>query len=215
MMGSLMSRGHGRGIGFSRLVSVGNESDLSVGEITGMLVDDPHTEVILLFMETIRDADHLSAAAHRAAAAGKPIVVYKLGRSEVGRDLAASHTGAMTGSDEAADAFFRAHGMLRVDQLEALFELPALVRGRKPASRHRVAVMTTTGGGAAAVAARRRRRRSRGPLGARRCRSRLEERHHQSGAHHRPHAGRCEEGDLRRRARKSSRTRTHTRRTRI
>ena len=152
MMGSLMSRGHGRGIGFSRLVSVGNESDLSVGEITGMLVDDPHTEVILLFMETIRDADHLSAAAHRAAAAGKPIVVYKLGRSDVGRDLVASHTGAMTGSDESAGAFFRAHSMLRVDQLEALFELPALVRGRKPASRHRVAVMTTTGGGAAVVA---------------------------------------------------------------
>jgi acyl-CoA synthetase (NDP forming) len=50
MMGSLMSRGHGRGIGFSRLVSVGNESDLSVGEITGMLVDDPHTGAILLFM---------------------------------------------------------------------------------------------------------------------------------------------------------------------
>ena len=151
MMGSLMSRGHGRGIGFSRLVSVGNESDLSVGEITGMLVDDPHTEAILLFMETIRDADRLSEAAYRAAAAGKPIVVYKLGRSDVGRDLAASHTGAMTGSDESADAFFRAHGMLRVDQLEALFELPALVRGRRPASRHRVAVMTTTGGGAAAV----------------------------------------------------------------
>ena len=152
MMGSLMSRGHGRGIGFSRLVSVGNESDLSVGEITDLLVDDPHTEVILLFMETIRGADALSAAARRAALAGKPVIVYKLGRSEVGRDLAASHTGAMTGSDETADAFFRAHGMLRVDQLEALFELPALVRGRKPASRHRVAVMTTTGGGAAAVA---------------------------------------------------------------
>jgi len=152
MMGSLMSRGHGRSIGFSRLVSVGNESDLSVGEITNMLVDDPRTGVILLFMETIRDAAHLSAAAHRAAAAGKPIVVYKLGRSDVGRDLAASHTGAMAGSDESADAFFRAHGMLRVDQLEALFELPALVRGRTPAGRHRVAVMTTTGGGAAAVA---------------------------------------------------------------
>jgi acyl-CoA synthetase (NDP forming) len=152
MMGSLMSRGHGRGIGFSRLVSVGNESDLSVGEITGMLADDPQTGVILLFMETIRAADQLAAAARCAAAAGKPVIVFKLGRSDVGRDLAASHTGAMAGSDESADAFFRAHGMLRVDLLETLFELPALVRGRKPASRHRVAVMTTTGGGAAAVA---------------------------------------------------------------
>jgi acetate---CoA ligase (ADP-forming) len=69
----------------------------------------------------------------------------------VGQDLAASHTGALAGGDEMADAFFRAHGMLRVDTLETLFELPSLLIGQKPVSRHRVAVMTTTGGGAAAV----------------------------------------------------------------
>jgi acyl-CoA synthetase (NDP forming) len=151
MMGGLMSRGLGRGVGFSKLISVGNEADVSVGELTDMLVDDPHTGAILLFMETIRDADKLSHAAQRAYEAGKPIVVYKLGRSEVGQDLAASHTGAMAGGDEMADAFFRAHGILRVDTLESLFELPALVMSRKPVQRHRVAVMTTTGGGAAAV----------------------------------------------------------------
>jgi acyl-CoA synthetase (NDP forming) len=151
MMGGLMSRGLGRGVGFSKLISVGNEADLSVGELADMLVDDPHTAAILLFMETIRDADKLSRAALRAQAAGKPVIVYKLGRSEVGQDLAASHTGALAGGDEMADAFFRAHGMLRVDTLETLFELPSLLIGQKPASRHRVAVMTTTGGGAAAV----------------------------------------------------------------
>lgn len=151
MMGGLMSRGLGRGVGFSKLVSVGNEADVSVGELTDMLVDDAHTGAILLFMETIRDADKLGRAALRAQAAGKPVIVYKLGRSEVGQDLAASHTGALAGGDEMAEAFFRAHGMLRVDTLETLFELPALLMGRKPARRHRVAVMTTTGGGAAAV----------------------------------------------------------------
>ncbi len=151
MMGSLMSRGQGRGLGFSKLVSVGNESDVSVGEVTAMLADDPDTRVILLFMETVRDADCLAAAARRAYAAGKPVVVFKLGRSEVGVELASSHTGAMTGSDETADAFFRAHGMLRVELLETLFELPQLIAGRRPAPRHRVAVLTTTGGGAATV----------------------------------------------------------------
>ncbi|MGH8633797.1 MAG: acetate--CoA ligase family protein, partial [Burkholderiales bacterium] len=151
MMGSLMSRGQGRGIGFSKLVSVGNESDLAVGEITDMLVDDADTRVILLFMETIRDADRLARAARRAYDAGKPVVVFKLGRSDVGVELATSHTGAMTGSDDTADAFFRAHAMLRVDLLETLFELPALILGRRPAARHRVAAMTTTGGGAATV----------------------------------------------------------------
>lgn len=151
MIGGLLSRGLGRGVRFSKLISVGNEADLGVGEITDLLVDDPHTGTILLFMETIRDAEHLARAARRASAAGKTIIVYKLGRSEVGQDLAASHTGAMAGGDEVAETFFRAHGLLRVDVLETLFELPALVAGQKPVSRHRVAVLTTTGGGAASV----------------------------------------------------------------
>ena len=72
-------------------------------------------------------------------------------RSDIVQDLAASHTGALAGADEVADAYFRSHGMLRVEMLETLFELPALIAGQKPAKRHRVAVMTTTGGGAAAV----------------------------------------------------------------
>ena len=122
-----------------------------MGELAGLLVDDPHTDAILLFMETIRDAKHLADAARRAYNANKPVIVYKLGRSEVGQDLAASHTGAMAGTDEAVDAFFKSHAMLRVDTLEALFELPALVKGRKPNKKHRVAAMTTTGGGAACV----------------------------------------------------------------
>jgi acyl-CoA synthetase (NDP forming) len=151
MMGALMSRGLGRGTGFSKLVSVGNEADLAVGEIADLLVDDPETQTILLFMETIRDAGRLAHAARRAYDAGKPVIVFKLGRSDVGVELATSHTGAMTGSDDMAEAFFRANGMLRVDLLETLFELPALVAGRKPAARHRVAALTTTGGGAATV----------------------------------------------------------------
>jgi acyl-CoA synthetase (NDP forming) len=151
MLGGLLSRGLGRGVGFSKLISVGNESDLSVGEFTDLLVDDPHTQTILLFMETLRDADKLAHAARRAYAAGKRVIVYKLGRSEVGQDLAASHTGAMAGSDEMAEAFFRAHAIVRVDTLENLFELPALLANQKPAKSHRVAVMTTTGGGAASV----------------------------------------------------------------
>jgi acyl-CoA synthetase (NDP forming) len=152
MTGGLISRGLGRGVGFSRVVSIGNESDLSVGEISDWLVDDPQTGAILLFLETIRDAPRLARAARRAVAAGKPIVVYKLGRSAVGRDLAASHTGAMAGADEVADAFFRTNGILRVDCLETLFELPTMLAGQRPSVRHRVAVMTTTGGGAATVA---------------------------------------------------------------
>ncbi|MCH6470731.1 acetate--CoA ligase family protein [Sinomonas terrae] len=151
MTGGLLSRGLGRGVGFSKVVSIGNESDLTVGEITDWLVDDPETGTILLFLETIRDAPRLASAARRAIEAGKPVIAYKLGRSAVGRSLAASHTGAMAGSAEVSDAFFRAHGILRIDNLETMFELPALLAGRRPSERHRVAVMSTTGGGAATV----------------------------------------------------------------
>lgn len=151
-LGTLLSRAQARGLGFSKLVSVGNECDLSVGEIADFLADDPETGAILLFLETFRDSERLAAAARRAFAAGKPVVAYKLGRSEVGRRAAASHTGAMVGTDELASAFFRAHGIMRVDMLESLFELPQLVSGHRPPASNRVAIVTGTGGAAAMVA---------------------------------------------------------------
>jgi len=155
IIGTILSRGAARGLGFAKLVSVGNESDVGVGELCEMLVDDPDTHVILLFLETIRDAGRLARAAARAHAAGKAIVAYKLGRSELGASLARSHTGALAGSDAAIDAFFRRHGIVRVDMLETLIEIAPLLAGRVPAPRRvgapRVAVVTTTGGGAASV----------------------------------------------------------------
>ena len=151
LLGTLVSRAQPRKLGFARLVSVGNECDLGVGEIADMLVDDPATGAILLFLETFRDAHRLASAARRAFGAGKPVIAYKLGRSGVGRQVATSHTGAMVGPDELATAFFRDHGILRVDMIESLFETPRLVLGRTPPRGRRVAVVTGTGGAAAMV----------------------------------------------------------------
>ncbi|CAG9171603.1 acetate--CoA ligase family protein [Cupriavidus pampae] len=156
MLGALLSRGAARGLGFAKLVSVGNESDIGVGELVDVLVDDAATEVILLFLETIRDAAVLGPALRRARAAGKPVLVYKLGRSAQGEALAQSHTGALAGNDAAVDAFLRKHGAMRVEFLEALFELAPLARRYAKTvpvlDRHpRIAVVTTTGGGAATV----------------------------------------------------------------
>jgi len=151
LLGTVVSRARPRGLGFSKLISVGNECDLGVGEIAAMLADDPATGAILLFLETFRDADRLAAAARRAYAAGKPVIAYKLGRSSVGREVATSHTGAMTGPDEVASAFFRDNGILRVDHLESLIETPRLVLGQRPPRGRRVAVLTGTGGAAAMV----------------------------------------------------------------
>ena len=153
LIGALVSRGAARGIGFGKLISVGNEADLSVGEIGAALAGDPDTDGFLLFLETIRAREEMARFAALAHRAGKAIIAYKLGRSEVGQALAVSHTGAMVGSDAAVDAFLRRHGILRVDHLETLLEIPPLVVGRKPpaAGNRRVGVIATTGGGAATV----------------------------------------------------------------
>jgi acyl-CoA synthetase (NDP forming) len=153
MMGMLLSRGHARGIGFSKGISVGNEADLTVGEVGAAFADDPATTAFLVFIETIRRREHLAAFAARAHAAGKAVIAFKLGRSEAGREMAVSHTGAIVGSDRAAEAFLRQHGIIRVEHVETLLELPALIGRRGPPPRRNapVRVVTTTGGGAALV----------------------------------------------------------------
>lgn len=152
MLGSLITRAAPRGTGFAKLVSIGNEADLGVGEIAQHVIDDDESDVLLLFLETIRDPDTLAAAARRAHQLGKPVIAYKLGRSDIGRRVAASHTGAIVGSDETASAFFRDNGILRVETLDGFLELPALVRGRHPPKGRRAGMMTATGGAAAMIA---------------------------------------------------------------
>jgi len=147
LTGTFISRGQARGLGFSKLVSSGNECDLKAGELAEILVDDEGTDAVLMFLETVRDADRLAAAARRAWDKGKPIIVYKLGRSAAAADFAASHTGAIAGTDAALDAFFRQHGILRVEMFETLFELPNLAIGRRARPGRRISVATTTGGG--------------------------------------------------------------------
>ncbi|MGY6567890.1 MAG: acetate--CoA ligase family protein [Salinarimonas sp.] len=151
MIGALISQGAARGIGFSSLVSIGNEIDLTVGEIGNLLIDDPRSKAILLFLESIKDRASLASFARRAHAAGKPVIAYKLGRSEAGRELAATHTGALAGGDDMVDALFAHLGIARVTMLESLIEAPPLFLGTRPAAGRRVAVVTTTGGGGAMV----------------------------------------------------------------
>ena len=157
LTGTILSRGRDLDVGFAKLISVGNEADLTVGEIGLACVDDPATEVFLLFLETFRDRDRIAEFAQAAHAAGKPVVAYKLGRSEAGRTAAVSHTGALVGPDAAVDAFFGAHGFMRVDLFETLLDIAPLVVGRRPPTRPLVktnggvSVITTTGGGGAMV----------------------------------------------------------------
>lgn len=153
MIGALVSRGKARGVGFAGLVSVGSEVDLSVGEICAATLDDPAIQGYVLFLESLRHGDAIQAFAREAAARGKPVVAYKLGRSSAAAEMAATHTGALAGEDDIADAFLKDLGVVRVEMLETLFEVFPLAKklSAHPMAGKRVGVVTTTGGGAAMV----------------------------------------------------------------
>ncbi len=158
MIGALVSRGKAKGIGFAGLISVGGEVDLSVGEICSATLDDPEIEGYLLFLENLRHAARLRAFALEAARRGKPVIAYKLGRSNAAAEMNATHTGALAGEDDIADAFLRDSGIIRVAFLESLLECFPLaqrvLRAKTLAQSNRapqVGFVTTTGGGAAMV----------------------------------------------------------------
>lgn len=151
MIGAIMSRGLARGIGFSTLISVGNEAGAGVAELGQILLDDPGTDGFVLFMETVRNPAALRRFARCAVEQGKSVTAYMIGRSEEGQTLAVSHTGALTGSARAVSAFLKDIGIRVVEHFETLIEAPrsfALQRalGDRPRA---VTVVSTTGGGGA------------------------------------------------------------------
>jgi acetate---CoA ligase (ADP-forming) len=155
MIGALVSKARARGVGFAGLVSVGSECDLSLGEVCAATLDDPGIEGYALFLESLNHGAALRAFAIEAARRGKPVVAYKLGRSAAAAEMAQTHTGALAGADDIADAFLKDCGIARVGILEALMECQPLaarlpLRADRPA-RRQVGIVTTTGGGAAMV----------------------------------------------------------------
>ena len=107
-------------IGLSHMVSTGNEADLDCADFIDHLVDQPEVRAIVLFAETVRHAPTFAAAARRAIAAAKPIVVLKIGLSEITARSAAAHTGALVGDDRVFDGVCRQLGIVRVDSIEDL-----------------------------------------------------------------------------------------------
>lgn len=138
----------GRGPGFSYVVSCGNEAGASVADYVRFLADDPSTTVIALHLEAVRDAAGLGAAARYAATHGKPVVVLKTGRSEIGQRTAAAHSGALASPHELTSAFFRRHGMVLVDDLDELLETCEILAGlrHKAPGTGAVAVTAVSGG---------------------------------------------------------------------
>ncbi len=152
ILGALLSRAAARGIGFSKLVSTSNEADLEVADILDYLVDDDATQVIALYIETLRNPVKFRRAAERARLAGKSVVAFKVGRSEQGAAAAVSHTGALAGADRVYDALFAQAGVVRAQTFADLLDMSAaLASGRRLLGR-RVAILTSTGGAGTLVA---------------------------------------------------------------
>jgi acetyltransferase len=132
-------------VGFSAIVSTGSMLDVDWGDLIYYFGDDPHTKAILIYMESVGDARSFLSAA-REVALTKPIIVIKAGRSQEASRAAASHTGALTGSDEVLEAAFRRSGVLRVHNIADLFYM-AEVLGRQPRPKGpRLTILTNAGG---------------------------------------------------------------------
>jgi len=152
ILGALLSRASAQGIGLSKLVATSNEADLEMSDFIDYLADDPHTSVIALYIESIRYSDHFRSAALKARAAGKSIVALKIGRSAAGARAAASHTGAMAGSDRVYDAYFRDLGIIRAQSFGDLVDIPAALATQPALTGRRIAILTSTGGAGTLVA---------------------------------------------------------------
>ena len=152
ILGSLLSRAAASGLGLSKLVSTSNEADLGMAEFVDYLTDDPSTKVIVLYIESIRHPEKFRAAALRARQAGKPIVVYKVGKSEAGIKAAVSHTGALAGSDKMYDALFKQTGIIRANRFSDFLDIPAALSSGRVLKGKRVAILTSTGGAGTLVA---------------------------------------------------------------
>jgi acetyl coenzyme A synthetase (ADP forming)-like protein len=135
----------GEKIGFSKFISVGNKADINENHVLEALAEDPMTDVILLYVEGLENPKEFVKLAHLISEK-KPILGVKSGRTREGAKAAASHTGALSGSDEVYDSLFAQCGVLRVDTLEDLFRF-GMAFAHQPLPRgRRVAIVTNAGG---------------------------------------------------------------------
>ncbi len=142
---SILDWATARGIGFSHLVSLGGMADVDFGDMLDYLAQDGNVRAILLYVEAITHARKFMSAA-RAAARSKPVIVIKAGRTEEAAKAASSHTGALAGADDVYDAAFRRAGMLRVGELDELFDAVETLATGVKIDGDRLAILTNGGG---------------------------------------------------------------------
>ena len=145
---SFLSRGRDKQLRFTHQVSAGNQTVLEAHDYVDWWLDEGSADIFLLYLEGIRRPDRFRAVAEKAARAGKPLIIAKVGRSAAGRRAAASHTGALAQAGDIDDAIFRHHGIIRGDDLDHMLDVAAALSFCRLPRGNRVAVITGSGGSA-------------------------------------------------------------------
>ncbi|MDD3268257.1 MAG: acetate--CoA ligase family protein [Syntrophomonadaceae bacterium] len=144
--GMLYAIAQEKGIGISYMIVGGNEAVLSTADYMEYVLLDEQTRVVASYMEGIKDVERLKQCARMSMQKQKPLVVMKVGRSKAGSRAAASHTGSIAGEDSLADAFFKQHGILRVDNDEQLFHCMKVFSSPKRLKGNRIGILSISGG---------------------------------------------------------------------
>src|SRR5437763_8822965 len=145
---AFLSRGRDRQLRFTYQVSAGNQTVIEAHDYVDWVLDAGGADIFLCYLEGIRDTARFRAVAGKAARAGKPLIVAKVGRSDAGRRAAASHTGALAHAGSADDAVFRHHGVIRGEDLDHMVDIATAFAYCRPPRGNRVAVITGSGGSA-------------------------------------------------------------------
>ncbi len=144
--GPLTTRAVELGLGYSHVVSTGNEADLESSDFIDYLLDEPNVRVVACFVEGLKDGRKFLAAAEKALRLGKSIALIKVGRSAVGANAARSHTAALTGSDEVHNALFQQFGVTRCEDYDDLIQTSHLLAYAPAPTADGVAVVSHSGG---------------------------------------------------------------------
>lgn len=146
---SYFHRGRPMQLRIDHVISTGNEAEISAFDFAEYLIDGDHSDILLMYLESLNKPDVVRRVAARAADLGKPMIVAKVGRSDAGKRAAASHTASMAGSDAVHDALFRRYGMIRVDDMDSQLDIAAAFAHCSLPRGSRVAVMSGSGGAGA------------------------------------------------------------------
>ena len=141
-----------RGVGMSYFVGAGNQADLEVFDYVRYLIDDPNTDAIAVYVEGFKDPQKFPEVADLALEKGKPIVMLKVGRSELAAKAAMSHTGSLAGSDTVIDAICKQKGVARVGDFDELISVSSVFLKSKPPKGNRIGVISSSGGAIGLVA---------------------------------------------------------------